>query len=51
MRRALAEGPSGRNDAYVFELADALRALDIEDPHVFDIELAVRTFASRAATR
>ncbi len=33
-----AEGPSGRNDEYLLELAHALRELDLHDQHVFDIE-------------
>ena len=31
-------GPSGSNRDYVLELARALRALGISDPHVFEIE-------------
>ena len=33
-----AEGPSGRNDEYLLELAQALRELGLEDAHVFEIE-------------
>ncbi|TNF84973.1 MAG: gamma-glutamylcyclotransferase [Gammaproteobacteria bacterium] len=35
-------GPSGHNIEYLTELADALRALDAEDEHVFELEAAVR---------
>ena len=35
-------GPSGRNRDYLLELADALRALDAHDSHVFELEAAVR---------
>jgi cation transport regulator ChaC len=33
-----ARGPSGPNVEYVTELAHALRAMDANDSHVFDIE-------------
>ncbi len=32
------EGESGTNVEYVLELAQALRRLDVDDPHVFEIE-------------
>ena len=35
-------GPSGANIDYVLQLADALRALNAEDAHVFEVEAAVR---------
>ncbi len=35
-------GPSGTNVDYLLELASALRALDAEDEHVFQLENAVR---------
>jgi cation transport regulator ChaC len=33
-----AHGPSGANREYVLRLADALRALGADDPHVFELE-------------
>jgi cation transport regulator ChaC len=41
-------GPSGRNLDYLLELAQALRELDADDPHVFDLERRVRLLESRA---
>jgi cation transport regulator ChaC len=35
-------GPSGPNDEYVLRLADALRAIGANDPHVFEIEDLLR---------
>ncbi len=35
---ASAKGPSGLNSDYVRQLADALRSLDTDEPHLFDIE-------------
>ncbi len=35
-------GPSGPNDEYVLRLAEALRRLGADDPHVFEIERFVR---------
>jgi cation transport regulator ChaC len=35
---ASAHGPSGANREYVLRLAEALRALGTDDPHVFEIE-------------
>jgi len=37
------KGPSGTNTDYVLELAQALRELDIEDPHVFEIEALLKS--------
>jgi cation transport regulator ChaC len=35
---ASAQGPSGPNSEYLLELAQALRELGMDDPHVFEIE-------------
>jgi len=35
---ANAEGPSGKNDDYILRLADSLREMKVDDPHVFGIE-------------
>lgn len=37
-----AHGPSGPNVEYVLRLADALRAMGADDPHVFALEALVR---------
>lgn len=37
-----AHGPSGANRDYVVRLADALRAIDADDPHVFALDALVR---------
>ncbi|HIE62617.1 MAG TPA: hypothetical protein EYQ02_13645 [Microbacterium sp.] len=42
-----AEGPSGANPEYVFELARSLRAMGVADTHVFEVEHAVRVELSR----
>ena len=37
-----ASGPSGTNQEYVLRLAQALREIDAEDPHVFALEELLR---------
>lgn len=37
------EGPSGPNPEYVLRLAEALRAMRAEDPHVFALEALLRS--------
>lgn len=39
---ATSHGPSGANADYLLELAEALRTLGADDPHVFELETAVR---------
>jgi glutathione-specific gamma-glutamylcyclotransferase len=39
-------GPSGRNIDYLLDLADALRAMNADDPHVFELAEAARQYAS-----
>ncbi len=39
-------GPSGRNIDYLLELADALRELEVDDAHVFELEAAVQEIES-----
>ncbi|MEZ4450932.1 MAG: gamma-glutamylcyclotransferase [Nannocystaceae bacterium] len=36
-------GPSGPNVEYVLRLAEALRAIDADDPHVYELERVVRS--------
>lgn len=38
-----ARGPSGANVEYLLRLAEALRALAADDPHVFELERMVRS--------
>ena len=37
-----ARGPSGENSDYLLELADSLRELGLDDPHIFAIEAHIR---------
>jgi cation transport regulator ChaC len=48
---AAAVGPSGRNKDYLTALADALRALGKNDPHVFAIERHLIEFEDRRQER
>ncbi len=36
------EGPSGRNSDYLLRLADSLRSMAVEDPHIFELEALVK---------
>ncbi len=38
----IASGPSGANQEYVLRLAEALREINAEDPHVFALEALLR---------
>jgi cation transport protein ChaC len=40
-------GPSGPNSAYVLELARALRALEVEADHVYDVEAELSSLLAR----
>jgi cation transport regulator ChaC len=42
---AVSRGPSGSNVEYLYELARALRALDADDSHVFELEARVKSLA------
>ncbi|RUO20863.1 gamma-glutamylcyclotransferase [Aliidiomarina iranensis] len=42
-----ATGPSGPNSEYLLKLAEALRELKVNDPHVFAIESALQALPSR----
>lgn len=42
---AASTGPSGPNDAYLLQLAEALRVMGEEDPHVFAIENHLRALS------
>jgi cation transport regulator ChaC len=41
-RIARAHGPSGPNAEYLFELADFLRSVGADDPHIFELERMVK---------
>jgi len=45
-----ARGPSGANPEYVLRLAEALRALGAEDPHVFALEALLRADGAGAGS-
>ncbi|MCM2973352.1 gamma-glutamylcyclotransferase [Larsenimonas suaedae] len=46
---AVSEGPSGPNREYLLKLADSLRELNDEDPHVFEIERHLRALIGESA--
>lgn len=45
---AASSGPSGSNRDYLLRLAEALREIGADDPHVFDLERRVRALAPGA---
>lgn len=48
---AASTGPSGPNREYLLRLAETLRAMGADDPHVFAIERRMRELESTAAER
>ena len=49
MQVASAQGPSGLNSDYVRLLADALRSLDADEPHLFEIEKRLSELTSEVS--
>jgi|SRR5699024_497634 len=45
---AHSSGPSGPNREYLLQLADALRALGYDDPHVFNLERRLQRLEAKA---
>lgn len=45
-----AQGPSGSNRAYLFQLADSLRAIGVTDAHVFELEQRVHLLGALDAS-
>ena len=45
---AVSVGPSGTNREYLFELATALREIEADDAHVFELESAVKRYLAEA---
>jgi hypothetical protein len=48
---AAAVGPSGPNREYLFNLAEAMRGIGVEDEHLYELEAKVRDLSSGDATR
>jgi glutathione-specific gamma-glutamylcyclotransferase len=46
---ARSHGPSGSNRDYLLDLAESLRALGADDPHVFELESALRLALEHAS--
>jgi len=42
---ATAKGPSGPNDEYLYNLAESMRKLEVDDPELFKLEEAVRAYS------